>query len=152
MTPGPHATQSDRRAHGGTHFELDSGTGQRDVDNLAIVAAAIVENDGGMANVGNDALMAAVFRQIEQVFIGQPGELRCHLVALARGGGDVHHETTIDLMDDCTFNASDMVEIGNDALAHYARDWRNDHGIAGGHGQDLAWKFAAVCKHVTAQY
>src|SRR5690606_33993547 len=118
---GAHAPQRDRGAHGRADVELDGGARQGNVDDLAIIAATIVEHDGGMADIGYDALMAPVLGQVEKILVGQPGELGGHLVALAGGGGDIHDEAAVDLCEDGALDATQMIEIGDDALAHDPR-------------------------------
>ena len=42
----PHAAEGHRGAHGGADGELDGGARQRNIDDLAIVAPAVIEHDG----------------------------------------------------------------------------------------------------------
>ncbi|MNL60213.1 hypothetical protein D3C87_1840090 [compost metagenome] len=74
-----------------------------------------------------------------------------HLVALARRGGNIHDETTIDLGQDRAFNAAHVIQIGDDALTDDARHGRDHHGVAGRHGQDLTGKFPPVRQHVATE-
>lgn len=115
---------------------------------LAVAHSTVSATDGPLSD---SATLPPVLGQVEHVLVGQPGELRRHLVALAVGGGDVHHEATFDMGDDDTLDAADIVDIGDDAFADIARHWRNDHRVAGRHRQHLAGEFPAVGKHVAAK-
>ena len=64
--------------------------------------------------------MTAIFRQIEDIAVGQPGELGGELVAFARGGADRHGKAIVDDPGDFAFDPADMVEIGNHAVADIA--------------------------------
>jgi hypothetical protein len=61
--------------------------------------------------------MAAIFRQIQLVLVGEPGQLRSELVALAVGRQDRHGKAFRREAGDDAFDAADMVNIGNHAFA-----------------------------------
>ncbi len=67
--------------------------------------------------------MAAVFWQFEFVPVGKPGQLGGELVALALGGVDAHGETAVEMAKDHSFEPSDMIDVGNDALADLLPTW-----------------------------
>jgi len=64
--------------------------------------------------------VAAVFRQIEDVAVGKPGQLGGELVALARGGAHAHGEAVVDDAGNLALDPADMVEIGDHAVADIA--------------------------------
>ena len=66
---------------------------------------------------GDDAAVAAVFRQAEDVAVGEPGELGGELVALARRRRDRHGKAVLEQARDLAFEPAEMVDIGDDALA-----------------------------------
>src|SRR5439155_19702986 len=65
-------------------------------------------------------LVTAVFRQVENVAVGEPGQLCGALVALARGGADGHGEPVVDNPGNPALDPADMVEIGDHAVADIA--------------------------------
>ena len=97
-----------------------------------------------------DALVAAVFGQVEFVLVGEPGELGCEFVALALRGNDRHGEAIRQGAGDDAFDAADMVDIGNDLLARHAGAFRAEGDVAGGHVDDLAGMLGAVLEHESA--
>ena len=89
--------------------------------------------------------------EVEQMAVGQPGELGGKLVALARGRGDGRGEAILEMPGADAFQPADMVDIGDDALAEL-RKYRCKHRHAAGrHVYDLARKFAPVRQHVAAE-
>src|SRR5690606_31723706 len=99
-----HAAEGDGRPHGRADGQFDGGAGERDVDDLAVVAAAVVEDDGGMPDVGDHALVAAILGQVQNVLVCQPRKLGRHLVALPAGGDDLHGEAALDQFGDGTLD------------------------------------------------
>ena len=95
--------------------------------------------------------MAAVFRQIEDVTVGKPGELGGELVALSGSGADRHRKPIVDDAGDLAFDAADMVEIGDHAVADIADSGRQQRQPTRRHIDDLARKFAPVRQHVAAE-
>ncbi len=95
--------------------------------------------------------MAAIFRQIEDVAVGEPGQLGGELVALARGRTHAHGEAVVDNAGNLALDPADMVEIGDHAVADIADAGRQQGQPAGGHIDDLARKFAAVRQHIAPQ-
>ena len=95
--------------------------------------------------------MAAIFRQAEDVAVGEPGQLRGELVALARRRGDRHREAVRQNADDRAFEPADMIDIGDDALARLAAHRADDRHAAGRHVEHLAGEFAPVGQHVAAE-
>ncbi len=98
-----------------------------------------------------DTAVAAVFRQIEDMAVGEPRQLGSELVALARRRSDRHREAVLKDTRDVAFEPAEMIDIGDDALARLAGDRRNQCHAAGRHVDDLTGKFTAVRKHVAAE-
>src|SRR5581483_11902145 len=92
----------------------------------------------------HDAAVAAILGQAEDVAVGEPCELGRELIALACGCPDGHGEAVLEGARDTTFEAAEMIHIGDDALARRARNRRNKRHAAGRHVDDLAGKLAAV--------
>jgi hypothetical protein len=95
--------------------------------------------------------VAAVFRRGEQVAVGEPGELGGELVALARRRRNRHGEAVLEDPCNVAFEPSQMVDIGNDALAGSAGNGGDQRYAARRHVNDLAGKFAAVGQHIAAE-
>ena len=123
----------------------------REVQDTTFFFGAVFEDQCGRLVVGGGALMAAVLGQIENVPIGEPGQLGGELVALALRGNDRHREAGWQDARDHAFDASDMIDIGNHALAETPA-LRRDHGHAARrHVDHLAGKFPAILKHVAGE-
>ena len=94
--------------------------------------------------------MAAVFRQVELVLVGEPGELRGKLVLLAIGRDDRHREAVVERARDDAFDAADMIDIGDDLFARLADPVGAEGDIARRHVGDLARMLGAVFQHEAA--
>ena len=64
---------------------------------------------------------------------------------------DRHGKAVVDDAGDLAFDAADMVEIGDDALADGADALREQRKSAGRHVDDLAGKLAPILQHVAAE-
>ena len=95
--------------------------------------------------------MAAIFRQAEDVAVGEPGELGGELVALALGRRDGHGEPVREYARDVPFQSAQVIHIGDHPFAGLAADRRDQRHAAGRHVDHLAGKFAPVRQHVAAQ-
>jgi hypothetical protein len=94
--------------------------------------------------------VAAVFRQIKDLAVGQPGELGREFVTLARGGADRHGKAVVEQAGNLAFNAADMVEIATTRSPTLPMPGAS-MASPGGHIDDLARKFAPVRQHVAAE-
>ena len=65
--------------------------------------------------------MTAILRQRQDVAVGEPGELGCEAVALARRRGDGHGKAVIQNPGDLALDPADMVDIGDDPFANRSR-------------------------------
>ncbi len=124
---------------------------QRQVDNPAGQRAAVVEFQDGRRVARHDAVVAAVFRQVEDLAVGKPGELGCELVALAGRCAHGHREAVVEQAGNLAFDAADMVEISHHALADIAGAGRQHGDAARRHVDHLAGKFAPIRQHVASQ-
>ena len=95
--------------------------------------------------------MTAVFRQIENVPIGQPGQLCCEFVPLAGSCTHGHGKAIVDNAGDLTFNPADVVQIGDHAIADIADSGRQQGEATRRHIDDLAGKLAPIRQHVAAE-
>ena len=99
----------------------------------------------------DDTAVAAVFRQTENMAVGEPGELGGELVAFARRRRNRHGEAVLKQPRDLAFEPAQMIDIGDDAFAWCAADRRDQRHAAGRHVDDLTGKFAPVRQHVAAE-
>src|SRR5262249_7340017 len=79
-----------------------------------VVAVKQGQPPGG--DPGRHPAVAAVVDRAQELAVGQPGELGSQLVALARGGCDVHGEAIFELARHHAFEPADVIHIGDDAL------------------------------------
>ena len=89
----------------------------------------------------------AIFRQIEDLAVGQPCELGGQFVALAGRGADRHGEAVVEQAGDFAFNTADMVEIGVTRSPTLPMPVPAAQGRRG-HVDDLAGEFAPIGQHV----
>jgi mannose-6-phosphate isomerase-like protein (cupin superfamily) len=143
--------EHDERSKRRTVFRRDGGAGARHVDNPASHLGAVLEREQRDRIARHDTIVAAVFRQIENVAVGKPGQLRCELVALARGRAHGHGKAIVDDAGNLALDPADVVEIGDDAVADIADAGRQQRQSTRRHIDDLARKFAAVRQHITPQ-
>src|SRR5690606_28470231 len=88
-----------------------------------------------------------VFRQVQLMPVGEPGELRGKLVALAVRGDDRHGEAIVERARDYAFDAANMVQIGHHALAGLAGALGAEGDASGRHVDDAARMLGAVLEH-----
>ena len=115
------------------------------------VARAIGKHDVRVAPLGRAAQMAAVFVEVEDVPVGEPGQRVRQLVALALRSADRHDEAVLDLLQDHALDAADVVDIGDYPLADLAEKGLTKDGVAGRNLEQLAGAFAPVGEHATAE-
>src|SRR6185437_8108874 len=131
--------------------DRDRGARLRQVDDAAGDVDAARQDQPRDRIARREAAMAAVFRQVEDLPVGEPGELRGKLVALAQCRRNAHGEAVLDEAGDLALEPAEMVDIGDDAFAGIANH-RSDQGYAAGrHVDDLTRKFAPVGEHVAAE-
>ena len=100
---------------------------------------------------GIETAVAAVFGQIEDVAVGEPGQLGGEFVALARRRRYRHGKAALKDARDVAFEAAQMIDIGDDAFAGLAAHRRDQGHAAGRHIHDLAGEFPPVGQHVAAE-
>src|SRR5580693_4899133 len=98
-----HRAERDQRADRRPLVGGDTGARLRDVDNAAGEVDAVRHDQTADRVARYDTAVAAVFRQAEDVAVGEPGELGGELVALARGRPDGHRETVLEDARDAAF-------------------------------------------------
>ena len=79
--------------------------------------------------------------------LDQPGQF----VALARGAFDLHGEATGEVSRDISFDAADIVEIDDCAVADLRRMGRYEHRLIRGHLDRLAGNFELVRQHAAPE-
>jgi hypothetical protein len=112
---------------------------------------AVRQDQAGGRQARHETAVAAVFRQVQDVAVGKPGELGCELVALSRRRRDRHGEAVLQLPRDLAFQAAEVIDIGDDAVADFAADRGDQRHAARRHVNDLAREFAPVGQHVAPQ-
>jgi hypothetical protein len=95
--------------------------------------------------------VAPVFRQVELVPVGQPGQLRRQFFPLAVGALHRHGEAAGIAARDVALDPADMVDVEDDPLAGRGRDGRDDGNVARRHVVDPARKLGAVFQHEAAE-
>ena len=95
--------------------------------------------------------MAAVFVEREDVPVGEPGQGVGQLVALALRSADRHDKAVLDLLEDQSLDAADVVDIGDYPLADLRRERTHKSGVAGRNLKQLAGAFALVGKHASPE-
>ena len=91
------------------------------VDDAASDVDPVLQNEPGGGIARDDAAVAPVLGQAENVTVGEPSELGGELVALARSGRDGHGKAVLELARDDAFEPTDMVDIGNNAFGRFSR-------------------------------
>src|SRR6478735_12710985 len=79
-----HPAEQNRRFQRRAVLGGDGGARQREVDDAAGHLGAALERQHRDRIARHDTIVAAVFRQIEDVAVGEPGQLGRELVALSR--------------------------------------------------------------------
>src|SRR3954454_20695534 len=79
-----HSAEQNRRFQRRTVLGGDGCARQREVDDAAGHLGAVLERQHRDRVARHDTIVAAVFRQVENVAVGEPGQLCCELVALSR--------------------------------------------------------------------
>ena len=97
-----------------------------------------------------DAFVAAILGHAEDVTIGEPGELVGELFALERRQLHLDREAAVEVARHRAFDATDLVEIGDDAFADFAARFRFEGDAAGRNVDRRAGKFLAVLAHELA--
>ena len=131
---------------------LEIAAPESDMSTMRQMTAVPSGSDHGGARIArHDAVVAAVLGQPEDLAVGEPGQLRGKLVALARGRGDRHRKTVRQDADNRAFEPADVIDIGDDALARDAAHRADDRHAAGRHVEHLTGEFAPVGQHVAAE-
>ena len=115
-----HLAERDQRADRRPLVGRDAGARLRHVDDAATDVDAVRQDQARNGIARSDAAVAAVFRQTENVAVGEPGELRGELVALARRCRDRHRKAVLERARDMTFEPAQMVDVSDDAFAGLA--------------------------------
>src|SRR3954452_13122739 len=108
-----HPAEQNRRFQRGAVLRGDGGARQREVDDAAGHLGAVLERQHRNWVTRHDTIVAAVFRQIEDVAVGEPGQLCRQLVTLSRRRADQHAEAIVDDAGDLASEAAAKVEIGD---------------------------------------
>jgi len=146
-----HLAERHQRAHGRPLVGGDTGARLRYVDDAAADVEAVGHDEPADRIARGDTAVAAVFRQSENLPVGEPGELSGELVALARSRRNRHGEAVLKDPRDVPLKPAEGVHIGDNAFARLAADG-SDHGHAARrHVDHLAGKLPAVCQHIAAK-
>ena len=125
--------------------------GQREVDDPDPNIGLVGQNQLSGRVLRDKAAVAAVFRQVEKVAVGEPGELGGQLIAFARRGCDCHGKAIGQMACDLAFETAEMVNVGDNPVPDVAAHRRNHGHAARGHVEDLAAIFLAVGQYIAAQ-
>src|SRR5580692_3266541 len=146
-----YGAERDQRADRRPLVGGDTGARLRNVDDAAGEVDAVRHDQAADRVARHDTAVAAVFRQAEDVAVGEPGELGGKLVAFARGRPDGHRKAVLENARDVAFEPAQMIDIGDDALARRAAHRRDQRHAPRRHVDDLAGKLAAVRQHIAAE-
>src|ERR1039458_9067905 len=115
-------------ADNGPQFRRDGDRGARlrQVDDAAGDIIAVRQDQPRHRLTRDKAAVAAVFRQIKDIPVGEPGELGGELVALAQGCLDRHSEAGVEQARDFALEPAKMIDIGDHPFARLA-GYRRDH-------------------------
>jgi len=89
----------------------DAGAGLRHVDDAAGKIDAVRQDQAADRIARHDTAMTAVFRQAQNMPVGEPGELRRELVAFARGGRNGHREAVLKDAGNLTLEPPEMIDM-----------------------------------------
>src|SRR6202046_895293 len=95
----------------------DAGARLRHVDDPATDIEAVGQDQAGDRVARDQTSVAAVFGQIKDVAVGEPGQLRGEFVALARRRRYRHRKAALKDARDMAFEAAQMIDIGDDPFA-----------------------------------
>jgi hypothetical protein len=140
----------DRGAHRRPQIGSDRDRGARGgkVDDAGRDIGAVRQDQPCYGIARREAAVAAVFRQIEDLPVG---ELGGELIALARGRRDHHGKAVVEKARDLAFEPAEMIGIGDHSFARIAYDRRNHGHAARRYVDHLARKFAAIGQHVASE-
>ncbi|CUX16875.1 hypothetical protein AGR7C_Cc110463 [Agrobacterium deltaense Zutra 3/1] len=131
-------------------FDLDCRARQGKVDQPAGDEHAVFQNELGSRIARRQAIVATVFRQAEQLTLGDPGELRGEFFPLALRRVDGDEEARCGERCHRAFDAADMLEIGDDAVAVAGNARAGELRSFGGHLGRGAIVFFMVGQHQAA--
>ena len=92
-----------------------------DVEHLAFEDDAFGQLQLLAAALGRDAFVAALVGPVELGAVGEPGQRCRQLLALVLGGAELEGEAAFELPHHGAFDAADVVEEGDHALADRRR-------------------------------
>ena len=142
--------EADGRADRGLGIERERRAGQRQVEDAAAKCFAIRERKIGERIVRHHAAVAAQFVAIIGIMVGKPIERGGEAVALSQGGGDRHGEAVLGRPNNGAFDASDVIDIGDDMLAGEAGDRGGERCAVGRNVDGPAGEFAPALQHVAS--
>jgi hypothetical protein len=96
------------------------GARLRHVDEPATDIDAVRQDQAGDGIARDDTTVTTIFRQAEDVAVGEPGQLGCELVAFARRCRFRHRETVLNDPRDVPFQPAQVIHIGDNAFAGLA--------------------------------
>src|SRR6516225_6728911 len=95
--------------------------------------------------------MAAIFWQVKDLPICEPGELRRKLVTFAQRRRDTHRKVIFKDTGYFAFESAQVVDIGDNPFTRLAGNRCNQGHSAGRHVGYLARKLTSVGKHIAAK-
>ena len=99
-----------------------------------------------------DALVAPLGHVAHFHAVGEPGELRSNFLALVMGCVDLESKTTVDAAHYRALDPTEVIEIGNHALADFDGDRGQDGSTSGGDIHQAAGIFLLVRAHEAAEH
>ena len=138
---------TDRRAQ--VRRDADCRARLRQVDHSAGDIGAVRQYQARHGVAGGETIMTPVFRQIKDLPVCEPGELRRKLVPLAQRRRDAHGKPIFQNAGYFAFEPAQVVDIGDDPLTRLTGNRRDQSHPAWRHIGHLAWKLAPVSEHIS---
>src|ERR1700722_5431680 len=98
-----------------------------------------------------NAFMPGILGQAERLPVGKPGQLIGELFALDHRQLHLDRETFLEMARDSSFNAADLIQISDDALADAALGGSREGDAARRNIDGLARIFASIFEHIAAR-
>ena len=116
-----HLAESYESADRRTLIGGDAGTRLRHMDDAAGEVDAVRHEQAPDRVTWDDTAVTAVFRQPEDVTVGEPGELSRELVAFARRRRNAHGEAVLKDARDVAFEAAKMIDVARPVCRRLVR-------------------------------
>jgi hypothetical protein len=129
----------------------ERGARNRNVDEPGEKFLPVRQFQRCMREPRRNAFMPTILGHAERLPVGEPGELIGELFALDHRQLHLDRETLLEMARDRSFNAADLIQISDDALADAALGGSREGDAARRNVDGLARIFASIFEHVAAR-